>query len=55
MTLSHASLLEKIYGVLSLRQEQAVGGACDGDAKKVVESAKVCHGELGAEMIGDAS
>jgi hypothetical protein len=47
MTLSHARPLEEIDGVLSLRQEQAVGG--DGDAEEVVKSAQVGHGELRLE------
>jgi hypothetical protein len=37
-----------------LGQKEAVRGARDRDAKEVVESTEVCHGELGAEPIGDA-
>jgi len=49
MTLSHARPLEEIDGVLSLRQEQAVRGAGDGDAEEVVKSTQVGHGELRPE------
>jgi len=49
MTLSHARTLKKLDGVLSLGEEEAIRGACDSDAKEVVEGAKICHGELGAQ------
>jgi hypothetical protein len=37
VTLGHASPLKNIGGVLSLRQNEAVGGARDGDPKEVVK------------------
>jgi hypothetical protein len=54
VTLGHPSPLKKINGVMLLGQKEAVRGARDRDAKEVVESTEVCHGELGAEPIGDA-
>lgn len=54
MTLSHARALEKLDGVLSLGEEETIGGARDSDAEEVVKSAKVCHGELGAQPSHDA-
>jgi hypothetical protein len=53
VTLGHASTLQEIKGVLSLRQEEAVIGVRDGDAEKVVKIAEVRHGELGVESLGD--
>jgi hypothetical protein len=36
VTLSHAGALEKVDGVLALRQEEAIGRAADGDAEEVM-------------------
>jgi hypothetical protein len=54
VTLSHASALEKLNGVLSLRQEDPVGGARDGDVEDVMEVPKVCHGELRVKKSDEA-
>jgi len=54
VTLGHASPLKKLDCVLSLGQEQPVGGALDGDVEEVMEIPKICHGELGVEPIDDA-
>jgi hypothetical protein len=53
MALGHASPLEKVDGVLSLRQMKAVGGALDGDAEEVVEIPKIRHGELVMETTSE--
>lgn len=53
MALGHASPLEKVDGVLSLRQMKAVGGALDGDAEEVVEIPKIHHGELVMETTSE--
>jgi hypothetical protein len=54
VTLGHASPLKKLDCVLSLGQEQPVGGVLDGDVEEVMEIPKICHGELGVEPIDDA-
>ena len=54
VTLSHASTLKKIQGVLSLGQKKSLGGMRDGDAEEVVQVVKIRHGELGVETRHDA-
>jgi hypothetical protein len=54
VTLGHASPLKKLDCVLSLGQEQPVGGVLDGDVEEVMEIPKICHGELGVEPIDEA-
>ena len=49
MTLSHACALKKLDRVLSLGEEETIGGARDSDAEEVVEGAKIRHGKLGAQ------
>ena len=49
----HASTLEEINGVLSLRKEQSTVVPCHQDAEEVVEVAKVRHGELRGEAGDD--
>jgi len=51
VTLGHACPLKK---VLPLGEEETVGGACDGDPEEVVEVAKISHGELRVQTLGDA-
>jgi hypothetical protein len=54
MTLSHARALKKLDGVLSLGEEEAIGGTRDSNAEEVVKSAKIRHGELRAQLSHDA-
>ena len=54
MTLSPACTLEEVDGVLSLGQEQAVGGARDGDVEEVLEALEISHGKLRVEASHDA-
>ena len=54
MTLGHAGALEEIQGVLALRQEESVRRTRDGDPEEVVEVAKISHGELRVQTLGDA-
>jgi hypothetical protein len=50
VTLSHASALENVHGVLSLQQEQAIERARDRDAEEVVQVAEVGHGKLRGKL-----
>ena len=54
MTLGHAYPLKKVQRVLPLGEEEPVGGTCDEDPEEVVEIAKVRHGELRVQTLGDA-
>ena len=54
VTLGHACLLKKVQRVLPLGEEEPVGGTCDEDPEEVVEIAKVRHGELRVQSLGDA-
>jgi hypothetical protein len=54
MTLSHAHVLKKLDGVLSLGEEEAIGGTSDNNAEEVVKSANIRHGELRAQPSHDA-
>jgi hypothetical protein len=53
VTLDHARPLQEVNNILPLGEEEAFGGACDGDAKEVVKSVQV-HGELGEEAFSGA-
>jgi hypothetical protein len=46
MALRHACTLEKLNSILTLREEQAISRARDGDAEKVVKCAEVRHRKL---------
>ena len=54
MAFRHARPLEKIDGVLTLRQEQPRAIARHGDAKEVVKVAKIHHGDLKVKEPRDA-
>jgi hypothetical protein len=54
MTLSHARTLKKLDGVLSLGEEEAIGGTRDSNVEEVAKSAKIRHGELRAQPSHDA-
>jgi hypothetical protein len=54
MTLSHAHALKKLDGVLSLGEEEAIGGTRDSNAEEVVKGAKIRHGELRAQPSHEA-
>jgi hypothetical protein len=53
MALRQASLLEKIDGILTLRQEQPRAVTLHRDAEEVVKVAKIRHGELRVEACPD--
>jgi hypothetical protein len=53
MAFRHANSLEKVNGILTLRQEQPRVVAHHGDAKEVVKVSKIRHGELGMEACHD--
>lgn len=51
---AHASTLEYLESVLSLREEQPLRVTSNGKAEEVMKLAQVSHGKLGAEG-GDES
>jgi hypothetical protein len=55
VTLSHASTLEHICSILTLGEEEAVGGTRDRDPEEMMKIPKICHGELGVQKLGDAT
>ena len=54
MTLGHAGTLEQVCSILSLGEEEAVGGPRDTDPEEVMELPEICHGELRVKKPDDA-
>jgi hypothetical protein len=55
VTLSHPGALEQICSILTLREEEAIGGTRDRDPEKVMKIPEICHGELGVKELGDVT
>jgi hypothetical protein len=55
VTLGHARLLKKVDSILSLAEEETVGGASDGYPQEVMELPKVCHGKLRVKPVDESS
>ena len=53
MTLGHAGMLEQVHGILSLEEEEAVGGPRDRDPEEVMELSEICHGKLRVKKSDD--
>jgi hypothetical protein len=54
VTLSHAGALEQISNILTLGEEEAIGGTRDRDPEEVMKVPEICHSELGVKELGDA-
>jgi hypothetical protein len=55
VTLSHAGALKLVDSILSLGEEEAVGGTRDRDPEEMMKVPEICHGELGVKGLGDAT
>jgi hypothetical protein len=55
VTLSHAGALKQICSILTLGEEEAVGGTRDRDPEEMMKISEICHGELGVKELGDAT
>jgi hypothetical protein len=55
VTLSHAGALKQVDSILSLGEEEAVGGTRDRDPEEMMKVLEICHGELGVKGLGDAT
>lgn len=53
LAVRHVGAVDDLFGVLSLGEEEAMGGARDADAEEVLKRAKVLHGELRAKAVND--
>jgi hypothetical protein len=51
VTLSHACALKQICSILTLGEEEAVGGTRDRDPEEMMKSPEICHGELGVKEL----
>jgi hypothetical protein len=55
VTLSHTGALKQICSILSLGEEETVGGTRDTDPEEMMKIPEICHGELGVKGLGDAT
>jgi hypothetical protein len=55
VALSHTGALKQVGSILSLGEEEAVGGTCDRDPEEMMKIPEICHGELGVKGLSDAT